>query len=61
LQRVWGRRMSARDRTVDVFVRKLREKVDARSEAWSYIHTRYGVGYKLEPMPIDTSESSAKT
>ena len=61
LQRVWGRRMSARDRTVDVFVRKLREKVDARSEGWSYIHTRYGVGYKLEPMPIDTSESSAKT
>ena len=30
LQRVWGRRASHRDRTVDVFVRKLREKVDAR-------------------------------
>ena len=28
LQRVWGRRASHRDRTVDVFVRKLREKVD---------------------------------
>ena len=31
LQRVWGRRASHRDRTVDVFVRKLREKIDARS------------------------------
>ena len=31
LQRVWGRRASHRDRTVDVFVRKLREKVDARA------------------------------
>ena len=29
LQRVWGRRASHRDRTVDVFVRKLREKIDA--------------------------------
>ena len=28
LQRVWGRRASHRDRTVDVFVRKLREKID---------------------------------
>ena len=31
LQRVWGRRASHRDRTVDVFVRKLREKIDHRS------------------------------
>ena len=29
LQRVWGRRASHRDRTVDVFVRRLRNKVDA--------------------------------
>ena len=31
LQRVWGRRATHRDRTVDVFVRKLREKVDRRA------------------------------
>jgi DNA-binding response OmpR family regulator len=53
LQRVWGRRMSHRDRTVDVFVRKLREKVDGRSSEWTFIHTRYGVGYKLEPLAAD--------
>ena len=33
LQRVWGRRATHRDRTVDVFVRKLREKVDSRAPA----------------------------
>jgi DNA-binding response OmpR family regulator len=48
LQRVWGRRASHRDRTVDVFVRRLRNKVDGRSERHAFLHTRYGVGYKLE-------------
>ena len=51
LQRVWGRRATHRDRTVDVFVRKLREKIDDRSARHSFIHTRYGVGYKLEAEP----------
>jgi DNA-binding response OmpR family regulator len=48
LQKIWGRRQTRRDRTVDVFVRKLREKVDRRSAAHTFIQTRYGVGYKLE-------------
>ncbi len=51
LQRVWGRRASHRDRTVDVFVRKLREKVDHRAPRHTFIQTRYGVGYKLEAAP----------
>ena len=51
LQRVWGRRASHRDRTVDVFVRKLREKIDTRSSRHSFLQTRYGVGYKLEQSP----------
>ena len=51
LQRVWGRRASHRDRTVDVFVRKLREKVDSRASQHTFIQTRYGVGYKLDPAP----------
>jgi two-component system, OmpR family, alkaline phosphatase synthesis response regulator PhoP len=51
LQRVWGRRATHRDRTVDVFVRKLREKVDRRASRHTFIHTRYGVGYKLEAEP----------
>jgi DNA-binding response OmpR family regulator len=51
LQRVWGRRASHRDRTVDVFVRKLREKIDQRAAQHTFIQTRYGVGYKLDPAP----------
>ena len=51
LQRVWGRRATHRDRTVDVFVRKLREKVDTRAPRHTFIQTRYGVGYKLEAVP----------
>jgi DNA-binding response OmpR family regulator len=51
LQRIWGRRETHRDRTVDVFVRKLREKIDRRSTDHTFIQTRYGVGYKLEAQP----------
>ena len=49
LQRVWGRRETHRDRTVDVFVRKMREKIDRRAPRHTFIQTRYGVGYKLDP------------
>ncbi len=51
LQKLWGRRETHRDRTVDVFVRRLREKVDRRASRHTFIQTRYGVGYKLEPLP----------
>src|SRR5919199_4283024 len=58
LQRIWGRRESHRDRTVDVFVRRLREKIDRPASQHTFIQTRYGVGYKLEAVakdPITTS------
>ena len=51
LQRVWGRRETHRDRTVDVFVRRLRQKIDRAAPTHSFIQTRFGVGYKLEPEP----------
>src|SRR3954469_692162 len=51
LQRIWGRRASHRDRTVDVCVRRLREKIDARASKHTFVQTRYGVGYSLEPAP----------
>ena len=50
LQRIWGRRATHRDRTVDVCVRRLREKIDQRASKHTFIQTRYGVGYKLEPV-----------
>jgi len=55
LQRLWGRRQRRRDRTVDVFVRKLREKIDLRAPWHTFIQTRYGVGYKLEAIEKESS------
>ena len=49
LQKIWGRRETHRDRTVDVFVRRLRDKVDRRAPVHTFIQTRSGVGYRLEP------------
>jgi len=51
LQKLWGRRESHRDRTVDVFVRRLRDKIDKKASRHTFIQTRYGVGYKLEAEP----------
>src|SRR5436305_10537015 len=53
LQKIWGRRETHRDRTVDVFVRRLRDKIDGRASTHNFIHTRYGVGYKVEALPKD--------
>ena len=50
LQKVWGRRETHRDRTVDVCVRKLRQKIDERAADHTFIQTRFGVGYKLDPV-----------
>jgi DNA-binding response OmpR family regulator len=48
-ERVWGYAMAHGDRSVDVFVRKLRQKLRAASPGWSYIHTHFGVGYRFAP------------
>jgi len=46
-QKVWGYSMAHGDRSVDVFIRKLRNKLERRSPAFSYIHTHFGVGYRF--------------
>ncbi|MEA2149125.1 MAG: hypothetical protein QOD69_955 [Solirubrobacteraceae bacterium] len=46
-QRVWGYTMAHGDRSVDVFVRKLRSKLQQASPEWHYIHTHFGVGYRF--------------
>jgi DNA-binding response OmpR family regulator len=52
-QRVWGYAMARGDRSVDVFVRKLRLKLEKASPEWRYIHTHFGVGYRFAPEPAD--------
>ncbi len=50
-QRVWGYAMAHGDRSVDVFVRKLRKKLESLSPSWVYIHTHFGIGYRFDPEP----------
>jgi DNA-binding response OmpR family regulator len=51
-QKVWGYAMAHGDRSVDVFVRKLRQKLQLSSANWLYIHTHFGIGYRFDPEPI---------
>jgi DNA-binding response OmpR family regulator len=44
---VWGREMRAGDRSVDVYVRKLRVKLEEALPGWRFIHTHFGFGYRL--------------
>ena len=44
---VWGREMRPGDRSVDVYVRKLRVKLDLAMPHWCFIHTHFGFGYRL--------------
>lgn len=48
-EQVWGYRMAHGDRSVDVFVRKVRQKLEKASSEWTYIHTHFGLGYRFEP------------
>jgi DNA-binding response OmpR family regulator len=48
-QAVWGYTMAHGDRSVDVFIRKVRQKLEQSSTEWSYIHTHFGVGYRFDP------------
>lgn len=51
-ERVWGYAMARGDRSVDVFVRKLRQKLEKGSPSWRYIHTHFGIGYRFSPEPV---------
>ena len=52
---VWGGQMAYRDRSVDVFVRKVRRKLATCAPSWSYIHTHFGVGYRFSPERVTRS------
>ena len=58
-RRVWGYEMAHGDRSVDVFIRKLRIKLEQLSPSWTYIHTHFGIGYRFDPEPLDPSASGA--
>lgn len=48
----WGRKMRSGDRSVDVYVRRLRVKLEDALPGWRFIHTHFGFGYRLSPEQI---------
>jgi DNA-binding response OmpR family regulator len=48
---VWQRPMRSGDRSVDVYIRKLRVKLEVAMPDWSFIHTHFGFGYRLAASP----------
>jgi DNA-binding response OmpR family regulator len=59
-ERVWGYAMAHGDRSVDVFIGKVRQKLRNVSPRWTYIHTHFGVGYRFAPVaePRDSAEAA---
>jgi|SRR5687768_8471979 len=47
----WGDHMRPGDRSVDVYVHKLRAKLEAALPGWTFIHTHVGFGYRLFAEP----------
>jgi DNA-binding response OmpR family regulator len=46
---VWGAPMREADRSVDVYVHKLRGKLTTALPDWRFIHTHFGFGYRFQP------------
>jgi DNA-binding response OmpR family regulator len=46
---VWDRPFRKDDRSVDVYVRKLRHKLEEAAPDWRFIHTHFGFGYRFSP------------
>jgi DNA-binding response OmpR family regulator len=58
--RLWGYTMVRGDRSVDVFVRKLRQKLERASPRWRYIHTHFGIGYRFAAESLDVNATDVE-
>jgi DNA-binding response OmpR family regulator len=48
-QLVWGADLRRGDRSIDVYVHKLRVKLETALPSWAFIHTHVGFGYRFSP------------
>ncbi len=48
LKLVWGSDYPGDVRTVDVHIRRLREKIEKKPGEPKYVHTKWGVGYYFQ-------------
>jgi two-component system phosphate regulon response regulator PhoB len=47
LDRVWGNDRTVTQRSVDVYIRRVREKIENRPKDPAYVQTVHGVGYRF--------------
>ncbi len=57
---VWGGQLRVGDRSVDVYVSKLRGKLEDALPDLSFIHTHPGFGYRFQPQPARDAHSAAE-
>ncbi|MGA9057494.1 MAG: response regulator transcription factor [Terriglobia bacterium] len=57
LDEVWGRDRFVTPRTVDVHIRRLREKIEAVPHRPQFLQTVRGSGYRFSPEPKEVGES----
>jgi DNA-binding response OmpR family regulator len=50
-EQAWGAPLRAQDRSVDVYIHKLRAKLGRAVPECRFIHTHFGFGYRFEPEP----------
>ena len=58
---VWGGELRSDDRSVDVYVHKLRVKLARALPERRYIHTHFGFGYRFSPEPSHPFHTTATT
>ena len=51
---VWGGPLRGDDRSVDVYIHKLRAKLAEALPEWRFIHTHFGFGYRFAAEPVFT-------
>ncbi len=56
---VWHASLRTGDRSVDVYVRKLRVKLERVLPDWRFIHTHVGFGYRFSPERSHVLHTSA--
>ena len=58
---VWGYEYPGDVRTVDVHIRRLREKIEKNPSEPKYVHTKWGVGYYFQAYNQRKMEVSAES
>jgi DNA-binding response OmpR family regulator len=51
-EQVWGGELREGDRSIDVYVHKLRSKLERAMPAQRFIHTHVGFGYRFSAEPL---------